>query len=237
MRKLKCVLVDDDPLLLQIMQDLCENSPVAEITHSFLSPKEFLNSMPTLDFDLCLLDIYMPELEGLVLAQLLEGKPVIFVTGTDSKLKEALDLAPIDIITKPVRKERLDKALAKAYSLIYEKKEFALFNIAENKGKVKLKIEDMFFIQSDSSDPRNKKVYLKDGSKCTLMDYTFERLLEISPKLIQVNKSEIVSLDAVEGVNHDVITLKISHGKHKSTEVSLSSSYKKRFLERLQVIK
>lgn len=236
MRKLKCVLVDDDPLLLQIMKDLCESSPLAEITHSFINPKDFLNSIPHIDFDLCLLDIYMPEIEGLVLAQLLEGKPIIFVTGTDNKLKEALDLAPIDIITKPVRKERLDKALAKAYSLIYEKREYALFNIAENKGKVKLKISDMYYIQSDEADPRNKKVMMKDGTRCTLMGYTFDDLLEISPKLIQVNKSEIVSLDAVEGVNHQVITLKIQSG-NKLKEISLSTSYKKKFLSRMDVIK
>lgn len=237
MAKMKCILVDDDPLLLQMIQDLCQNSPIAEITRSYLNPKEFIDALPELDFDLCLLDIYMPELEGIVVAQMLENKPIIFVTGTDNKFKDALDLSPIDIVTKPIKKERLDKALAKAYSLINENKEFALFNVAEKQGKMKLKLADMVLVEPEEADPRNKKVTMKDGSRHTLMNYRLEDLLEINANFIQVSKSEIISADAIENLKGKMITLRLTTSSTKPINVKLSSAFRRKFLQRLHFTK
>ncbi len=233
-RKLKCVLVDDDIIIIEAIKDLIRNSNIAEITHCFTNPKKFLKSLPEIDFDLCLLDIYMPEMEGLTVARLLKNKPIIFITGIESKLKEALELAPIDVITKPVKKDRLDKALTKAHCLISRAKEFEFFNVAENNTKVKLRLADIYFVQADTIDPRNKEVLLFNGTKYTLMDCTFEELLEISPGLAQVNKSELVSLDAVDKINYTLVTLKsLSSDKSKSKEVFLTNAYRKRFMNRV----
>jgi DNA-binding LytR/AlgR family response regulator len=233
-RKLKCVLVDDDTQTIEVIKDLLCNSPIAQITHSFTNPAKFIKSLPRLDFDLCLLDIYMPEMEGLAVARLLKNKPIIFVTGVEAKLKEALALAPIDIITKPIKKERLDKALTKAYCLLSPAKEFEFFNIAENNTKIKLRLADIYFVQSDAIDPRNKEVLLFNGTKYTLMDCTFEELLEISPGLAQVNKSVLVSLDAVDKINYTIVTLKgLSSTKNKPKEVLLTDAYRKRFMNRI----
>jgi DNA-binding LytR/AlgR family response regulator len=231
MRKLKCVLVDDDPMFQQIMKDMCEDSPVVEITRGFRDPREFLDKMKGIDFDFCLLDIYMPELEGTAVAQMIGDKPVIFVTGTD-KLKEALDLSPIDVITKPVRKDRLDKAFSKAYSLINEKKEFALFNVAESKTKVKIKLADIYVVSAADHDSRNKTTILKDGSKYTLMDYSFESILELSVKFVQINKSEIISLEAIDKV--DGSTLYFKHiPKRKPMLSTVTDAYHKNFFNKL----
>ncbi|HXB11848.1 MAG TPA: LytTR family DNA-binding domain-containing protein [Bacteroidia bacterium] len=233
-RKLKCVLVDDDPIVIEAIKDLLRNSPIAEITHSFTNPRKFIKSLSTFDFDLCLLDIYMPEMEGLAVARLLQNKPIIFITGVEAKLKEALELAPIDIITKPVKKDRLDKALTKAHSLVSPTKEFEFFNVAENNEKIKLRLADIYFVKADTIDPRNKNIILYNGCTYTLMGCTFEELLEISPGLTQVNKSELVSLDAVDKINNDVITLKgLSSNKSKVLVVFLTNAYRKRFMNRI----
>jgi two-component system LytT family response regulator len=237
MKKLRCAVVDDDALMLQIIKDMCKNSQVAEISFTYDNPRKFLDALPKLDFDLCLLDIQMPELEGLVLAQLIGDKPVIFITGTDNKFKEALDLSPIDIITKPIKKERLEKALTKAHHLISEKRQYGLFNISEGKGKAKIKLEDIVIIKVDNDAPRNKKVVLRDGSKFTLMDYSLEDLLGIAPNLVQVSKSEVVSLDDVARVERDIIHFKAVHGKNKNLTAILGDTYRKSFLDKMHVIK
>jgi len=237
MRKLRCAVVDDDPIMLQIIKDMCRHSPIVEISYSYKNPRKFLDLLPKLNFDLCLLDIQMPDLEGLVLAQLLDGKPIIFVTGTDDKFKEALDLAPIDIITKPIKKDRLEKALAKAYQLISEKREYALFNVDEGKGKVKLKLDDIILIKVDDEAPRNKKIIMRDGTKYTIMDYPFDDLLGLSPNLVQVSKAEMISLNDVVRVEHDTVHLRPLHGKNKGITAVLSDTYRKKFLSMMHVIK
>jgi DNA-binding LytR/AlgR family response regulator len=232
MRKLKCILLVDDDAFLQLMQDVCKHSPIAEIIHCFNSPTEFLNQLPALDFDLCLLDIYLPEMEGLVVAKKLGDKPIIFLTGNDNKLKDALDLSPIDILTKPIKKARLNKALQKTYDLTYDNREYILFNIAENKGKIKLRLRDILFVQVDKSDPRNKKVTMADGSVHILTNCTFDYLLKLCPHIEQVSKSELVSIESIPSLEHDIVMIK-TYFNNKTKRFTLGSAYKKKFMERI----
>src|ERR1700756_3856913 len=111
MGKLRCVLVDNDLSAHQTVRDLCSHTELAEVTRSYDNSKTFLKEQNKLEYDVCMLDIGLPELDGLVVAQLLNGKPVIFVTGQETRLREAIDFGPVDILFKPFRKERLYNAL------------------------------------------------------------------------------------------------------------------------------
>src|SRR4029077_17067341 len=195
--RLKVVILDDDKFALEMVNDMCYNSKFVEIVGSYTDPREFITAVPRLQFDIILLDILMPGMDGIAVARLMNHKPIIFITSAEEKLKEALELEPIDIITKPYTKERLQHALEKAYKLIYDGiKEYAMFNIAESNHKIKIKLADIIHVATDESDPRNKLMELSDGTTYTVMDCTLEELLRKSPKLVQVNRGELVSLDA-----------------------------------------
>src|ERR1700691_3980850 len=102
--KLKCVIVDDFYPTIVELQRLCEESPHVAVVATFSSPKKFLEALPTLDYDLCLLDVFMPEMDGFAVANLIKDKPLILMTDIYDKLKHALDLTyPIDVITKPIK--------------------------------------------------------------------------------------------------------------------------------------
>jgi DNA-binding LytR/AlgR family response regulator len=232
-RKLKTVVIDDEESIIQIILDLCHDSPFVEIIETFSSPKEFLKAAPLLDFDLCLIDIEMPEMDGLTLAQMLNNKPFIFITDADSKLRNALSLAPVDIVTKPILKDRFDKALSKAYELFADKLDYELFNVAESKTKIKLHLPDILLVITDSIDPRNKIVFLRNGEKYTIMDCTLLRLLDLCPLLIQVNKSEAVSLEAIHEVEHEIATIKNIQDTDAPKYISIGRIYRKSFKERL----
>lgn len=232
-RKLKTIAVDDDPFIIGTIEDLCRDSPIIEIVKTFSNPKEFIDKIPTLDFDLCLLDVEMPEMQGTVVAQMLKNKPFIFITGADSKLREALSLAPVDVVTKPILKDRLDRALNKAYELFVDKQEYALFNVAESKRKMKLHLHDILLVVTDTVDPRHKTVFMRNGEKYTLMECTLEGLLDICPLLVQVSKSEAVSLEVVNEVEYDMVTIKGIEGKEVPKYVTLGRAFRKSFKERL----
>ena len=239
-RKLKCVIVDDFFPTLVELKKICEDSQYAEVTETFSSPKKFLEVSPALEYDLCLLDIFMPEMDGTLVAKMMKEKPVIFMTDVYNRLKEALDLVyPIDVIPKPIKKARLNRALEKAHKIIFhspmpvKKKEFELFHVAENEGKIKLQLSDILFVKTDKANCRDKRVYLKGGEQYTLKRCTNEDLLKMAPKLVQVNKGELVSLDAIKGFKYNLVTLRHITEDGNPVKVILNRIFRNDFLNRM----
>lgn len=239
-RKLRCVIVDDFFPTLVELQKLCQDSPYAEVVQTYSSPKKFLEESPTLDYDLCLLDIFMPEMDGIHVAKMMKEKPVIFMTDIYDRLKEAIDLIyPIDVITKPIKKARLQRALEKAHKIIFhsplpvKKREFELFHVAESEGRIKLQLSDILFVKTDKANCRDKRVYLKSGEQYTLRRCTNEQLLKMAPKLVQVNKAELVSLDAVKGFKHNFVVLKQITEDGNPVKVMLNRNFRSDFMRRM----
>ncbi|WP_284337000.1 LytR/AlgR family response regulator transcription factor [Comamonas sp. NoAH] len=118
------VLIVDDELLarnrLRVLLSECEDpaSPfIIEEAASVTQAQEFLQRSP-LPVDVVLLDIQMPGLDGMVLAQTLRNQSqppsVIFVTAHAMYAASAFEVDAVDYLTKPVRLERLQQAMAKA---------------------------------------------------------------------------------------------------------------------------
>jgi two-component system LytT family response regulator len=232
--KLRTIAVDDDKLILLLLEQMCKESPLVELVNTFTDPVEFLAKAPMLEFDLCLLDIHMPGMEGLTLAQILQKKPVIFISGSDECYREAINLSPMDIVPKPIQQYRLYNAFEKAYDLLADKKEYELFNVAASNKKPQIRLADIMLITTYDTDPRDKLAWMRNGEKHTLMNYTIDHLIANSPVLIQVNRGEAVSLEAVHQVENDLITLKgIVNEDGSPRQITLGKVFKDKFKERL----
>ncbi|HTB06443.1 MAG TPA: LytTR family DNA-binding domain-containing protein [Bacteroidia bacterium] len=233
-RKLKCAIVDNDPFIPSLVKDLVANVSFVEISNTFNCPLQFLKSLNSLNIDVCLLDINMPGMDGLTVSEHLNGIPYIFITGNDNLLRGALDKNPVDIITKPISPGRLLWVLEKTYKQVKGNStidNYALFNVAESTDKVKIKLNEIQYVESSTKNPRNKVIILRSGKKYTLMDNTFEKLLSLCPELAQVNRKELISLEAIRQVRHDEITIAI---KKVDIKVTLSDTCRKKFMARLQ---
>jgi two-component system LytT family response regulator len=111
---IKTVLVDDEPLARQRMREMLAGQADIEIVGEFISGTEAKAALGKLPVDLLLLDVQMPRMSGLKLAQLLADEPlplVVFVTAHDSFAVEAFDTRAVAYLLKPVRPERLTRAL------------------------------------------------------------------------------------------------------------------------------
>ncbi|MFM2301377.1 MAG: hypothetical protein RLZZ84_1113, partial [Pseudomonadota bacterium] len=115
---LRTLIVDDEPLAIERMQVICSAIPAIEIAGTALDGAAALRQIGALAPDLVLLDMTMPELDGLAVARSLRtnGNPpaVIFVTAHDNFAVEAFDLDAVDYVLKPVTPERLERAVARA---------------------------------------------------------------------------------------------------------------------------
>lgn len=115
---LATLLVDDEPLAIDRMRMICGQIPGVELTATASDGAQALDRIDEARFDLVLLDLTMPEIDGLTVARRLAGRKdppaVIFVTAHDNHAVEAFDLDAVDYVLKPVEKDRLERAIQRA---------------------------------------------------------------------------------------------------------------------------
>jgi DNA-binding LytR/AlgR family response regulator len=235
MNKLKCIAVDDEQHSLNLLKDLCKEFKQIEVTKTFTDPLAFVKESALLDFDICMLDIQMPGMDGLVVSRMIEEKPVIFITGDYMRLKEAVKENYIDILLKPIEKHFLHRAFHKAelYFNKYWEQEYTLFNLVGTSRKLRLKLCEIYYVSVDKMDTRRKMIYTKDGRSYKINGYTIEELKSLIPSLLQVNISELVSRNAIQEISNESITLDKIHENGRAKEVILTRRFKKTFLEQL----
>lgn len=217
---------------------LCEQLPELEVVKAFNSPKLFLAEVPQLDFDLCIMDIEMPEMNGLQVANLLNGKAVIFTTAYKEYAAEAFDINAIDYIRKPIKKERLQQAVTKALnhlSGMKRRKNFIQLNT--DKGKALLYFDQLLYVKISESDSRDKVAVLSDGSSLTLKNISFEKLQTLLPNqsFCRVNKKELISLTIVHVFSFDLITTTLKIDSGASLKITLSESFRNDFLKKVKI--
>jgi two-component system response regulator AlgR len=119
MSRLKVLIVDDEELARLRMRSLLADcgQPGAEVVGEAGSGAEALHWLSSAEVDLVLLDIQMPGLDGLALADRLRALPsppkIIFVTAHAGHALKAFEIDAVDYLTKPVRRARLHEALAR----------------------------------------------------------------------------------------------------------------------------
>jgi len=234
------LLLDDELPGLTYLKMLCEQLPDLEVVRAFNNPNNFLNEAPNLEFDFCILDIEMPEMNGLQIANLLNGKPVIFATAYKEYAAEAFDLNAIDYIRKPIKIDRLKQAVEKAKKHIgnsehQNQKTFIQLNT--NKGKAILFFEKIAYIKTSENDSRDKVARLFDGEEFVLKNITFDKLTELLPPsdFCRINKKEILSIKAVQVFSFDEITTNLYSNQGKIIKLSLSENYRNEFLHKVKI--
>ncbi|WP_026728362.1 LytR/AlgR family response regulator transcription factor [Flavobacterium denitrificans] len=236
--KLKCLLLDDELPGLTYLKMLCEQIPELEIVKTYNNPEKLLSDFADLDFDLLISDIEMPGIDGLHLAEMLQNKLVIFCTAYKEYAADAFNIDAIDYITKPVKLERLQKAIAKAVERFEKpdtKKKFIQLNT--DKGKTLLYFNQIQYIKTALSDSRDKTVLLTDGSFLNLKNIKFDTLLNELPDadFCRVNKKEIVAVKAVKFFNHNEIVLHHLEENNKNASMILSETYRADFLKKVKI--
>ena len=115
---LRTLIVDDEPLAVERVQVICAEIPAVRVVGTASDGAAALRLAEKLQPDLVLLDMTMPELDGLGVARHLAGgaspPAIVFVTAHDSFAVEAFDLDAVDYVLKPVTPERLERAIARA---------------------------------------------------------------------------------------------------------------------------
>lgn len=116
--RLRTLIVDDEPLAVERMQILCAGLDQVDLVGTAADGEAALRLIDALKPDLILLDIAMPQCDGMSvaasLARVSQRPAVIFCTAFDQHAVAAFEVAAVDYVLKPVSADRLARAVARA---------------------------------------------------------------------------------------------------------------------------
>lgn len=158
---IRTLLVDDEPIARQVLRDELEAFPDVEVAGEAANGADALHEIARLKPDLVFLDLQMPGMGGFdVIRRLPAGAMpiVVIVTAYDQHAIRAFEAGALDYLLKPVRRERLEKALDRARALRGKTREVAesLAHLSEGTDSAAL--------------PRGRKVVGRLGSEYYLLD-------------------------------------------------------------------
>jgi two-component system LytT family response regulator len=116
--KLRAYLVDDEPLALERLRRLLQQTGKVEVIGSTTEPEQAVAALTADPPDVCFLDIQMPRLNGFdVLGKLPRQPIVIFTTAYDQYALEAFGVNSVDYLLKPIEPEGVERAIKKVETL------------------------------------------------------------------------------------------------------------------------
>ena len=213
---MRTLIVDDEPLAVERMQILCSRIPALQVVGTASDGAAALRLIEALTPDLVLLDMTMPEVDGLGVARALAGQAgrpaVVFVTAHDDFAVEAFDCDAVDYVLKPVAQERLERAVERAQA-----RKSALVETPLVPEKPATEWIDEFWVPHRSElirvaaadleriDAERDYVRLHTGQRSYMMLHTIAGLeARLDPDcFIRLHRSTIVRKDRIAGLKHD----------------------------------
>ncbi len=210
---LRTLLVDDEPLAVERMMALCNDVEGLIVVGAANNGKVALAMIDSLQPDLILLDIAMPELDGIGVARALarlEGPApaIIFVTAFDNFAVQAFDTPAADYLLKPVARERLARAISRARAALVlpgsaprlPSDYTAELWVPHRSELIRIRADSIEMIEAERDYMR-----LHVGERSYLLHQTITALeAQLDPALfIRVHRSTIVRKDLIERLGHD----------------------------------
>ncbi|GGC04138.1 DNA-binding response regulator [Novosphingobium endophyticum] len=206
---LRTLIVDDEPLAVERMQVICARMDGIIVIGTASDGEAGLRLIDALKPDVVLLDLTMPETDGLAVARRLGGKPdapaVIFVTAHDEFAVEAFDLDAVDYVLKPVAPDRLQRAIGRVMArrgerTMTESKWLEEFWVPYRSELVRIPASDVYRIDAERDYVR---LHVPGQSYLLLQTITsLEQKLDPA-RFIRIHRSTILRRDHVTGLRHE----------------------------------
>lgn len=224
MRKIRCAIVDDEPLAIKLIESFISRTPFLQHEFSFSDSVEAMGVLRDDPVDLVFLDIQMPDMDGLELSHVIPRQTrIIFTTAFREYAFDSYEVSAIDFLLKPIRYDKFLRACEKAREW-FELKE-GISGGVEDKQSNPLPISEStpspdIFIRVDGEIRRlplsdilfieGMKDYVKFhlyGDKRHLVSHlTLKSLEEILPgdKFMRISRSHIIAVERIRTVDRNM---------------------------------
>lgn len=233
-RRTRCLIVDDEPLALEVMENHLNKFDGLEIAAKCSSAVEAFEIVNTQKIDLIFLDIQMPQISGLDFLRAIKNPPgVILTTAYREYALESYELEVVDYLLKPISFERLMMAINKFYKQNEGKtgpspvnnrsREDDFIYLKVDKKNVKLPYDEILYIECMKDYVTVFTAESKYISKTTMTDLE-DKLPENN--FIRIHRSFIVSKQKITAFT----SYSVEIGRK---ELTIGRSYKEEVMSRL----
>ncbi|NEU70252.1 response regulator transcription factor [Spirosoma agri] len=210
MSTIRCILIDDEPMGLSVLQAHASKVPYLTVLATFASATEALVYLQTQPVDLLFLDIQMPDLSGLEMARLLDSSmPIIFTTAYRHYAVDGFDLAAIDYLLKPISLSRFLQACHRAadrLASLPSRKPATNDHLFVKTGYdwARIDLASLLYIEADDN-------YLTfyELDRRTLSRMKLSEAMDKLPadQFVRIHKSYVISLAKIDKIERHQVTL------------------------------
>ena len=215
--KIKCVIIDDEPLAIKVIENHLKEFQNFEVIGTFNNPIIPLTLLENGEADVLFLDINMPKMNGLDFAKTLNTKTnVVITTAYREYAVESYDLNVLDYLVKPIPFNRFLKTINKITQKVHQQKgiqkeedtinESFIF-LKVDKKLVKIKFDAILYIES-------LKDYIKvfTTTESYLVHKSLTSITEELPDInfIRIHRSYTIAIDKVKSLEGNLLEIGIA---------------------------
>lgn len=227
--KISCIIVEDEPKAMSLMQDHVQKTPFLHLAGSFynaLDALEFLNNNK--DVRLVFLDINLPQLSGIDAAHTFSANIyIIFTTAYSDFAVKSYEVNTVDYLLKPITYNRFFQAVSKAKKVlgtqqVQEPKTSHVF-VKSGKKIIQVNWDDILYIEA-----LKEYVSLVTAQQKIVLYKRMGELENIQPaNFVRIHNSYIINLDKIEKVEDNLVQI-------GTRELPVSKSYKDDFYGKIR---
>ena len=219
MNPITCIIVDDEPLAVKLLESFVDKTPQLKLERSFTDSVEALAWLREHPVQLAFMDIQMPDMSGMELSHMLPADTkVIFTTAFKEYAFESYEVSAIDFLLKPIRYNKFIAAVEKAEQWFGRNQnvQCSQFNVQSSK----FKVQSSMFLRVDGELRQvnfdkilfveGMKDYVRfhiEGERLPLTTHMTMKAVEDTlptEAFMRINRSYIVRLDKIRTVDRNL---------------------------------
>ena len=206
MKTLTCMIVDDEPLAVKMLEDFVSRTPYLRLAASFNDPVLALSTLRESSVDVLFLDIQMPDLDGLNLSRMVPpGTRVIFTTAFKEYAFDSYEVNALDFLLKPIRYHKFLGAAEKARQWL------EMSSVKEERGSLFVRVDsqlrqvEISRILYVTGLKDYVMIYLEGEARPLITHVTMKAMEEMlsTGRFMRVHRSYIVALDKIRSVDRN----------------------------------
>jgi len=215
---INAIIVDDEPLALDILESYIEKIPNVNLLQRCESAVEAFEIVRSGEVDLMFLDIQMPQMTGIEFLKSLKNPPlVVFTTAYSEYALDGYDLNVLDYLLKPIPFDRFITAVNKAFDLLEpvetsvtagdDSKDFIF--VKSDKKLMKVRYSDILYIEG----LKDYVIIRMEGNARVITLQTMKSLEAKMPhdQFKRIHRSYIVALDKIEAIMGNMVEINKKH--------------------------
>ncbi len=211
MNPLRCIIADDEPLALRLIESYVRKTDGLSLIGGYASAAEALGAIRNLRPDIAFLDIQMPQLSGIELARTAKdaGVRVVFITAYRDYAVEGFRVNALDYLLKPVSYDEFLEAANRARLAISPapaESEQTHITVRSDHRLVRIGLDDIAYVEGLKD---YVKIYAESRERPVLTQMSMKAVEQALPakQFLRIHRSFIVNLGRITSIDRSQATL------------------------------